>query len=302
MTSISSPAVLIEAFSSGAGTGNGASVVLLDRPLGSRTLQTLAASLRQSETAFALHWEKTWLLRWFSPTCEVDLCGHATLATVVGLGHWGRLAPGSGVAFLTRSGQLEGSLDQHRPLHADVLLPSAGLNRGRIAPELQQRIERRSGQPVIGYWNSPLGYHVAQLPSGADLEGMTGLAEELRGPERQGLVVMAGVDPSRADGPVLNGTRADYQLRFFAPGLGIPEDPVTGSAHALVAPYWLEQTGKQEVVGWQPSTRPGGMRCRRSCSGRIQLHGTGHLLWDGILHYEAGQIVPAEWLRLLPDP
>ncbi|MFM7268616.1 MAG: PhzF family phenazine biosynthesis protein, partial [Cyanobium sp.] len=77
--------------------------------------------------------------------------------------------------------------------------------------------------------------------------------------------------------------RADYQLRFFAPGLGIPEDPVTGSAHALVAPWWQARLQRPRVVGWQCSDRPGGMVCEAASSGMIRLYGAGHLLWDGVL-------------------
>jgi predicted PhzF superfamily epimerase YddE/YHI9 len=93
---------------------------------------------------------------------------------------------------------------------------------------------------------------------------------------------------SAAAGQVhVNGLTPDYQLRFFAPGLGIDEDPVTGSAHALVAPYWLERTGRRQVVGWQPSPRPGGMVVSAASSGMIQLLGSGHLLWDGRLQFKS---------------
>lgn len=296
---MSCPAVLVEAFSSGTGTGNGAAVVRLNTPVGSSILQTLAASLKQSETAFALSWHGVWLLRWFSPSCEVDLCGHATLATALALGHWGDLKPAASVVFHTRSGRLESSLHPQEPSGASIVLPSSGLTRSPISPELLELLLCRSGRSVAGYWTSDLGYHVALLPPGSDLSGLTDLAAELHGRERQGLVVMSAVDGHRSRIPALRGMCADYELRFFAPGLGIPEDPVTGSAHALVAPYWLEQTGKNEVVGWQPSTRPGGMVCRRSCSGMIELLGTGHLLWDGNLHFEPGEPASAEWERLL---
>ena len=91
------------------------------------------------------------------------------------------------------------------------------------------------------------------------------------------------------------GQPAKYQLRFFAPGLGIAEDPVTGSAHALVAPYWQERLAQRSVVGWQPSPSPGGMVCTAAADGRIALTGRGHLLWDGSL--EAGSCAPdlASW-------
>ena len=102
----------------------------------------------------------------------------------------------------------------------------------------------------------------------------------------------------------MQGLTPDYQLRFFAPGLGIDEDPVTGSAHALVAPYWLERTGRHQVVGWQPSQRSGGMVASAAASGMIQLLGSGHLLWDGRLHFKSGDYSCVdgglgEWAALL---
>jgi predicted PhzF superfamily epimerase YddE/YHI9 len=82
----------------------------------------------------------------------------------------------------------------------------------------------------------------------------------------------------------VDGEPVDYLLRFFAPGLGIAEDPVTGSAHALVAPWWQGQLGRSRVVGWQCSDRPGGVVCEGLPSGKIRLFGSGHLLWDGTLN------------------
>ena len=82
------PALLIEAFANGPCSGNGAAVVLLPQPLPAADLQAIAASLKQSETAFLLRHGDQWLLRWFTPSCEVQLCGHATLASLIALGHW----------------------------------------------------------------------------------------------------------------------------------------------------------------------------------------------------------------------
>jgi predicted PhzF superfamily epimerase YddE/YHI9 len=100
---------------------------------------------------------------------------------------------------------------------------------------------------------------------------------------------MQPVPVSAKASPEVAGLRADYQLRFFAPGLGIDEDPVTGSAHALVAPHWMERLGRERVVGWQCSDRPGGMVCEAASSGMIRLTGSGHLLWEGMLRDEPGK-------------
>lgn len=303
------PAVLIEAFAAGPCQGNGAAVVKLQEPLSSWVMQAIAGSLRQSETAFLLPWQGHWLLRWFTPSCEVKLCGHATLASLLALGHWGDLQAGASMDFQSLSGPLTVGLAADQEGVGAIVLPSSPLAPAAPAPRLVAQLQQRSGQPVGRYWTSALGYHVALLPPGTSLSGLDGLDAQLQGPERDGLVVMAAVDPSALEFPLIQGQPADYQLRFFAPGLGIPEDPVTGSAHALVAPWWLESTGKPQVVGWQPSTRPGGMVCSGASSGMIRLLGTGHLLWDGALHFEPSSVGDGNasassawdgWMALLP--
>jgi predicted PhzF superfamily epimerase YddE/YHI9 len=354
------PALLIEAFASGPCGGNGAAVVLLPQPLPDADLQAIAASLKQSETAFLLRQGDQWLLRWFTPSCEVRLCGHATLAALLALGHWGWLQPGQSAIFHSRSGPLPVQLAARPPAIAaansddnpnsgagansgdkansaatlgpgaspapdadvdpgsgstgSIQLPAGELVPSTLSSSLRQELERRCGAALVSSWSSSLGYWVALLSDGLSLAPLDGLAAILSGPERAGLVVMAATNSaataagllfpappaaatpaahpdaasSAAAGQVnVNGLKPDYQLRFFAPGLGIDEDPVTGSAHALVAPYWLERTGRRQVVGWQPSPRPGGMVVSAASSGMIQLLGSGHLLWDGRLRFKS---------------
>ena len=284
------PAVLIEAFTDRAGAGNGAAVVLLAQPADDGWMQTIAASLRQSETAFLLpvSGTDTWLLRWFTPSQEVPLCGHATLGALLALGHWGEIGAGQALRFRTRSGALPVRLLE--PGRGQLDLPCGSMEPAPVPDELGSLLLRTLGQRPEAYWTSRLGYGVALVPPGAPLASMAGLAHELQGPARQGLVLMQAVGgPSspRLDSPRLDNEAADYQLRFFAPGLGIDEDPVTGSAHALVAPYWQERLKRSRVIGWQCSDRPGGMVCESASSGMIRLSGTGHLLWDGILNASA---------------
>ena len=320
------PALLIEAFASGPCSGNGAAVVLLPQALPDADLQAIAASLKQSETAFLLRQGDQWLLRWFTPSCEVRLCGHATLAALLALGHWGWLQPGQSTIFHSRSGPLPVQLAARPPAGAagSIQLPAGELVPATLSDPLRQELERRSGAALVSSWSSSLGYWVALLSDGLSLAPLDGLAAILSGPERAGLVVMTATNSAAANaaptaaGPLcpapavaatpvaataaahpdaassaaagqvnVNGLTPDYQLRFFAPGLGIDEDPVTGSAHALVAPYWLERTGRRQVVGWQPSPRPGGMVVRAASSGMIQLLGSGHLLWDGRLQFKS---------------
>jgi len=288
-------AALVEAFTEAPLGGNGAGVVLLREPAAAPWMQALAARLQQSETAFLWRGaDGDWRLRWFTPSCEVPLCGHATLAAVLALGHWGQLDVGQELVLLSRSGPLAVRLEGLDPASARIVLPSSGLEPQPIPPYLAQLL----GDAPLAYWSSPLGYRVALMADPFDLAGLPPPSAQLGGQDRQGLVVMQALGRSQACGlsqleaseqslpafrPQVLGQPAHYQLRFFAPGLGIDEDPVTGSAHALVAAYWQERLGQTAVVGWQPSPSPGGMVCSAAAEGRIALTGRGHLLWDGIL-------------------
>ena len=277
-------ALLVEAFTATPCAGNGAAVVLLEAPMQEAWLQGVAASLRQSETAFLLQGPQGWLLRWFTPSCEVPLCGHATLAALLALGHWGLLAPGQATALHSRSGPLAVELLAGAPGWGRLELPSGSLVVAPPTPQLGGDGGPWALGPLEGFWTSALGYSVALLPPEAPLAGLELPAAALEGSLRRGLVLMQALGASTAGTPPRLGSEAaDYQLRFFAPGLGIPEDPVTGSAHALVAPWWMERLGRQRVVGWQCSDRPGGMVCEGASSGMIRLTGSGHLLWDGTL-------------------
>lgn len=284
------PAVLIEAFSDRPCAGNGAAVVLLPEPWGDGQLQALATSLRQSETAFLLRAGERWLLRWFTPSTEVPLCGHATLAALLALGHWGQLAPGAELLLRTRSGPLAVRSDPLRPWHGSIDLPSGELQPAEIPPALVALLTRHGLGAPLHFWTSSLGYRVALLEDHAPLQEVGAIATTLAGLDgdlAKGLVLMQGgsgpQETHAAAGPVA-GLPVDYRLRFFAPGLGIPEDPVTGSAHALVAPWWRERLQRDRVVGWQCSDRPGGVVCEALRSGMIRLFGAGHLLWNGTLH------------------
>jgi predicted PhzF superfamily epimerase YddE/YHI9 len=152
--------------------------------------------------------------------------------------------------------------------------------------DLRLVLRERLGLTPEACWRSSLGYQVVLLSPAAPLAELRGVAEGLPEASRGGLVLMQALPSAGEGAPRVAGQRADYQLRFFAPGLGIDEDPVTGSAHALVAPYWLERLQRPRVVGWQCSDRPGGMVCEAGSSGMIRLTGSGHLLWEGTLRVE----------------
>ena len=268
------PAVLVEAFTAVPCQGNGAAVVLLPHPASEAWMQALARSLNQSETAFLLACPGGWALRWFTPTCEVPLCGHATLAALLALNHWRPSAFDGQTTFSSRSGPLPVSLDGDL---AQICLPTGRLQGAETPAYLSVLLQT---QPQA-FWRSALGYSVALLEPAFALQTLNSPSSRLQAAEASGLVLMQALDGRGGDAAQVAGQRANYQLRFFAPGLGIDEDPVTGSAHALVAPYWLQRLGQTRVVGWQCSPRPGGMACEAASSGMIRLSGTGVLLWSG---------------------
>lgn len=288
------PALLVEAFSETALGGNGAAVIRLREPATAAWMRRLAGSLKQSETAFLLPRGEAWALRWFTPRLEVPLCGHATLAALLALGHWGEVPEGGRTVFHTRSGPLAVRLlppatapESRAPL-GELELPRLPLEPLAPPADLRQWLRERPLLTPEACWRSPLDYTVVLLNPEAPLPLLMDAGDGPPESCRNGLVLMQALCAPNEGTPRVAGQRADYQLRFFAPGLGIDEDPVTGSAHALVAPYWMERLGRGRVVGWQCSDRPGGMVCEAGSSGMIRLTGSGHLLWEGTLRVEPG--------------
>ena len=153
-------AALVEAFTEAPMGGNGAGVVLLREPAAAGWMQALAARFQQSETAFLWRGaDREWRLRWFTPSCEVPLCGHATLAAVLALGHWGQLTVGEELALHSPSGPLAVRLEGLDPASARIVLPSAGLEPPPNPPEFG---------PVIGGAAPGLLEFAPGLPGGPD--------------------------------------------------------------------------------------------------------------------------------------
>ena len=299
------PLLLLEAFAADHHQGNGAAVVALEAPACPEWMQAVAASLKHSETAFVVPWGEGWAIRWFTPTCEVPLCGHATLAATLALHHWGSLGAGESVVFQSRSGPLQVAVQActspEQPPTASIVLPSHPLQSEAVPAALAALLLQHLGQAPERYWTSSLGYHVALLDHRAALASIASVAEVLPPPWRSGLVLMQPQDPQASGVPLIEGQAADYQLRFFAPGLGIPEDPVTGSAHALVAPYWIDRLNRPSVRGWQCSPEGGGMVCDAVSPGLIRLRGPGRVLVDGQISWREQRCDPDDWARLLAE-
>jgi PhzF family phenazine biosynthesis protein len=235
---------LVDAFCSGAFTGNPAAVCLLEQEADARWMQQLAMEMNQAETAFVVpaNIPGSFQLRWFTPTAEVDLCGHATLASASLL--W-EVCPGlpDALSFETRSGTLLASRGAEGKITLDF--PAAPPYFTRSVPGLAALLGCKEETVICsGLTRFDAFLHVnsteAVLQASPDMRALAEL------PVR-GVIITAASD--RQD--------ADFVSRFFAPAVGVPEDPVTGSAHCSLSPYWSSQLGRNKLVGKQLSKRGG---------------------------------------------
>lgn len=232
----------VDAFIGSAERGNPAVVVLLERPMTDQELQQIAFELGVSETAFVRRVGDTWSLRWFTPTVEVDLCGHATLATLhVLLSELG--VPGGEFYFQTRSGVLSG-----RRLRDGML--GVDLPRSYIEP-LDEAVLNGTLGPVREVYQAGAQSVLAVVE---DYDTLCGLAVD---PMSLFLVPSSMVIAACHGGPDV-----DVSIRVFAPRLGLAEDHVTGSAMCAVSPWWVEKVGSPVVSVRQASARGGVMHAR----------------------------------------
>jgi len=249
------PIIQVDAFADRAFTGNPAAVCILPAPRDEGWMRSVAAEMNLSETAFLHAEEDGWRLRWFTPEVEVDLCGHATLATAHVLWEDGHLPADEVARFQTRSGLLTArragewiELDFPAKPILDAPAPE-GL---AAALGLEPVYVGRSHFDVL-----------VEVASEAEVRALKPDLGRLAAVEARGVIVTA-----RADG----GAGYDFVSRFFAPRVGVAEDPVTGSAHCVLAPYWAATLGRDELVGYQASRRGGTVRVR-AAGDRVQLGG-----------------------------
>jgi PhzF family phenazine biosynthesis protein len=245
---VTRPLFVVDAFTTEALAGNPAAICLLDRSADAAWMQAVAREMNLSETAFVVpagDAPHRFGLRWFTPTVEVELCGHATLATAHLLYERGAVPAGESVAFDTRSGRLtcrrvDGRIEMDFP--ATTLRP----------------VEPPAGLfAALGITASPM---VAEAGHWYFVELESAAAVRAVEPDLPRLATIGGggaTVTARSDRP-----DADFVSRVFGPGVGIDEDPVTGSAHCGLAPYWAGRLGRDELVGHQASARGGTVRCR----------------------------------------
>jgi predicted PhzF superfamily epimerase YddE/YHI9 len=247
--------VQVDSFTSEPFSGNPAAVCVLGSPVSDERMQAVAREMNLSETAFLVRRGDVFDLRWFTPTVEVDLCGHATLAAAHVLWDDGHLDPSEPAVFETSAGRLEARRRGEGWIEMDF--PAEPPAEAPLPPVLVCAI----GMPVEWGGRNRLDY-IAVLATEADVRQTMPDLTLLATVEARGLIITA------ASGS--NGF--DFVSRFFAPRVGVPEDPVTGSAHCALGPYWAGRLGRSVVTGRQVSTRGGVVRVE--CSGeRVLLVG-----------------------------
>lgn len=242
MSRSSVPLLWVDAFCDRLYGGNPAAVCLLDEPAPAGAMQALAFEMGLSETAFAWPVADGFSLRWFTPTAEVDLCGHATVAAAHALKATGRLDGPGDVHFETRSGALSATVERG---YVEIDLPAETPLRCEPPPALTAR------WPVVAAATGRFDLLVEVADESAVGEVAVDLSEIAALPYR-GVIVTARAAPTSARG-------RDYVLRFFAPRVGVPEDPVTGSAQCLLGPYWQALLGRSRLRAYQLSARGGAL-------------------------------------------
>ncbi|GAA2705626.1 PhzF family phenazine biosynthesis protein [Actinoplanes palleronii] len=261
---------IVDAFTDRPFAGNPAGVLVLDGATfpADSWMQQVAAEVNLSETAFlhplAAGADADWALRWFTPRVEVALCGHATLATAHVLAH-----PGT-VRFATRSGVLTATTAAEGLITLDF--PAAPLSPLDADPALAAAL---GAELLTSVWTGPNTDDV--LAEVADEKTVRSLAPDFGALGRltgRGVIVTA-----RAEDP---GAGYDFVSRFFAPAVGVDEDPVTGSAHTALAPYWSERLGRTSLTGFQASARGGAVRVALR-GDRVELSGHAVTTIDGEL-------------------
>ena len=257
---------IVDAFAEHVFLGNPAGVCLLNQPLDDATMQHIAAENNLSETAFILpkgEKKDEFDLRWFTPKTEIDLCGHATLASAYIISeflnpdiHIVHFYTASGVLSVTKKGDLfEMDFPARKPVKTE------------ITPLMEEAI----GCPVLeAHGARDLLLLVKDENTVLSADPNMELLRQI--PQFFGIIISA------------KGNTADFVSRVFAPNAGIPEDPVTGSTHSILIPFWSERLNKKHMIAKQLSKRGGTLYCE-DCGERVKISGKAVLYLSGEINY-----------------
>lgn len=233
----------VDAFTDRPFAGNAAAVCCLEAPAEDAWLQAIAREMNLPATAFVQPGSDLLPLRWFSPTVELDLCGHGTLATAHVLWEEGVLPAAAAARFTTRAGRLAA---ERRDEWIELDFPAEPPTEVETPPALAEALNvklRYVGRNRLDY--------LVEVDDESTVRGLSPDLARLSAVDTRGVIVT-----SAAHGPW------DFVSRFFAPRVGIPEDAVTGSAHCGLGPFWSARLGRCELLGYQASARGGVVRVR----------------------------------------
>ncbi|MUT66270.1 PhzF family phenazine biosynthesis protein [Paenibacillus sp. NEAU-GSW1] len=271
MTTI--PICIVDAFTDKPFKGNPAAVCLLEKPMDAQWMQQVAAEMNLSETAFVEPAEEGYGLRWFTPLAEVDLCGHATLAAACTLWQTGKLSKEKEALFQTKSGLLTvRRADEQEGDWMTMDFPAEPSVAGQAPEALIQGlglIPRYTGKNRMDY--------LVEVDSERTVRELQPDWTLLRTLEGRGVIVTAKADA---------GQSYEFVSRAFYPKLGVNEDPVTGSAHCALAPYWSKRLRKESLTGFQASARGGLVRTELKGE-RVLLGGQAVMVVRGQLEHAA---------------
>lgn len=251
------PIYQIDAFTGRVFSGNPAAVCSLEDWVDDSVLQAIAQENNLSETAFFVPEKDGYRIRWFTPVAEVDLCGHATLATAFVL--FSSDTSRSEITFFSKSGKLSANRDQDR---VALNFPSQTPTPCRAPKDLLEALKTEALEVL-----SSEDYFVV-FPGEKDVAELNPDMGKLRGLELRGVIATA------------KGDNADFVSRFFAPKFGIAEDPVTGSAHCALTPYWARELNKEKLYAQQISKKGGELYCT-DCGDRVVISGRAVKYMEG---------------------
>jgi PhzF family phenazine biosynthesis protein len=256
------PIFQVDAFSSKIFSGNPAAVIPLEHWLEDGQMQQIAEENNLSETAFFVDRGGWYQLRWFTPQNEVDLCGHATLASAYVI--MNKIQPDlNEVKFGTHSGELR--VTKNDDVYS-LDLPAHPPEKCDTPKDLLAGLDKEPKEVLAS------NYYLVVYENENEIKELHPYMTKLKELDRMAVIVTAP------------GDDVDFVSRFFAPAVGIPEDPVTGSAHCTLIPYWAEKLGKQKMQARQISCRGGELFCELN-DNRVMIAGKGMLYMQGTIQF-----------------
>jgi len=262
------PFFSVNSFCKNSFSGNPAGVCILEEWLSTDELQKMALQVNLPETAFVFPSKNgIWSIRWFTPQVETELCGHGTLAAAHVLYEEGLIAETKSLFFSSLAGDIQVHRNESKSISLN--LPSLPFRKSSISSVLVEGLGSYPDEVYIG---------TDCLCIFSDEETVRALTPEFR--------LLAGISSCRGISVTAKTAKIGYHFtsRFFAPGIGIDEDHVAGSAHCMLAPYWGKKLAKDQLVGWQDSARGGEVRCQLK-GNRVILTGQSDIFVRGKMFF-----------------